>query len=252
VIHPAVTCPKPSEFGSRGDQWLDDGWLVDVAFQELGTSSIRPSEHMGVLSSTLPDLYSPIRANGVGNQMYLAPVPRAMSAVLMSLIGPGAATIVDDISAVLFAEFAGDNATADIEDIEHSAEIGETERQQLIYARRGQGLFRAGVGLIEKRCRITQTTNKLHLVASHIKPWKNSDNQERLSRYNGLFLSPHVDHLFDNGYLSFQDDGAIIVSSKLDVQILDQWHIAPTMNVGSFQPPQRPFLEFHRDVVLIP
>ena len=42
------------------------------------------------------------------------------------------------------------------------------------------------------------------LVASHIKPWRNCDNSERLSGANGLLLSPHVDKLFDRHWISRQ------------------------------------------------
>ena len=98
VISSAVPCPKPADFGNRGVNWLNDGWLVGVAFQELGEASIRPSEHIELLAPTLPTRYSPIRKNGVGNEMYLAPVPHEMADVLTSLIGPIALAVIDDVT----------------------------------------------------------------------------------------------------------------------------------------------------------
>ena len=56
--------------------------------------------------------------------------------------------------------------------------IRETERQALIRARNGQGLFRDRVSEIETKCRITGVENPVHLVASHCKPWRDSTNEE--------------------------------------------------------------------------
>ena len=50
---------------------------------------------------------------------------------------------------------------------------------------------------MEERCRITHVNNPVHLVASHCKPWRDSNNQERLNGDNGLLLTPSIDHLFD-------------------------------------------------------
>lgn len=52
-------------------------------------------------------------------------------------------------------------------------------------------------------------------MASHIKPWRSSNNQERLSPENGLLLSPIYDKLFDIGLITFDNDFKIIISPKL-------------------------------------
>jgi predicted restriction endonuclease len=103
--------------------------------------------------------------------------------------------------------------------------------------------------LVENHCRITGVTNIRHLRASHIKPWSLSNNDEKLDGYNGLLLSPHVDHLFDRGFISFQDSGAILVSKELSPRVLDQWSINPSQNVGDFKTGQFEYLEFHRETV---
>jgi hypothetical protein len=58
--------------------------------------------------------------------------------------------------------------------------IMETDREAIIRARRGQGIFKQRVMLIERRCRITWVDNPIHLVASQCKPWRDSTNEERL------------------------------------------------------------------------
>jgi predicted restriction endonuclease len=132
------------------------------------------------------------------------------------------------------------------EAIEGRTDIGPTQKQQLVQARRGQGIFRSNVRLNEKKCRITGLHDVRLLIASHIKPWADSSDKEKLDGCNGLFLSPHVDRLFDRGLISFQDDGAMLVSSKLDEAVLDHWNIDKTKNVGAFKPEQCVYLEYHR------
>lgn len=122
----------------------------------------------------------------------------------------------------------------------------ETTREQVALARVGQGLFRRRLEAIERACRLTGVTNKAHLRASHIKPWHHSNATERLDGNNGLLLSPHVDHLFDAGYIGFTNDGTMLVAQELDRAVLMAWHIEPTMNVGPFNLRQCQYLEYHR------
>lgn len=92
--------------------------------------------------------------------------------------------------------------------------IGDTDREAIIRARRGQGLFKQHVMDIESKCRITGVGNPIHLVASHCKPWRDSSNEERLDGENGLLLMPSIDHLFDRGFIDFEDSGDLIVSQR--------------------------------------
>lgn len=92
-------------------------------------------------------------------------------------------------------------------------------------------------------------TNLRHLRASHIKPWRASSTFEKLDGNNGLLLSPHIDHLFDQGFISFTDDGILLISSKVDVDTLIHWGIEVEGGYGSFRPKQLPYLAFHREFV---
>src|SRR6185503_5041613 len=97
-------------------------------------------------------------------------------------------------------------------EVDHNTAIPATEREAIITARRGQGLFKQRVMLIENRCRITHVDNAAHLRASHCKPWRDSTNDERLDGENGLLLTPSIDHLFDRGFISFENSGRLIIS----------------------------------------
>src|SRR5450755_1995600 len=85
-INEAESAPKPTAFGSTGAYWNDEGWFVEVQFREF-SAPIRPREHMALLEPTLPQIYSPLRRSGDGNQgVYLAKVPAAMAYQLLSLL----------------------------------------------------------------------------------------------------------------------------------------------------------------------
>ena len=130
--------------------------------------------------------------------------------------------------------------------IRADTELPDTEKDALIKARRGQGRFRSNVLAYEHRCRVTGVENPEYLIASHIKPWSQSSNAERLDGANGLLLSPHIDHLFDRGYISFTDDGALLCSRLIDRSVLRQLHVEPEINVGSFRAEQAAYLAYHR------
>ena len=137
--------------------------------------------------------------------------------------------------------------------IESDTRIPETDREALIVARRGQGLFKQRVMEIETRCRITGVTNPIHLRASHCKPWRDSNNEERLNGENGLLLTPTIDHLFDRGFISFEDSGVLILSPVADGPSLNRMGVATDriINVGIFTEGQKQFLDYHRESVLL-
>jgi putative restriction endonuclease len=89
--------------------------------------------------------------------------------------------------------------------------------------------------------------NTAHLVASHCKPWRDANNDERLDGENGLLLTPSVDHLFDRGFIGFEDTGRLIISPVAHRPSLERMGIRTNepINVGSFTTGQKSFLDFH-------
>jgi hypothetical protein len=155
--------PKPREFGSAGQYWEDIGWKVRVHFSRL-RHAIQPRDHMDVLRPLLPERYSPLQANGNGNQVYLTELPAVFAEVLVGLIGNEARSMlaIADAEKANAVQGVGD----DIDAWEHRLEtqieadgsVLETEKQMLIRARRGQGVFKERVSAIESQCRITGWT----------------------------------------------------------------------------------------------
>jgi len=198
VQRPAVTAPKPN-FRTAGSNWSDVGWYVEVEFAELG-NPIKPKEFMDQIRSLLAEKYAPLQSNGNGLQgIYLTEISKAFGELLALLSRADLSSIKHDL-----APLSDDDSEYEISlEIEARKLTGDLEKIQLTKSRRGQGIFKANVRLVEDHCRITGVSNIKHLRASHIKPWSASTNDEKLDGFNGLLLSPHVDHLFDRGFISF-------------------------------------------------
>ncbi|RQO37461.1 HNH endonuclease [Herminiimonas sp. KBW02] len=237
------TAPKP-DFGNAGINWSKEGWLVPVEFKEL-TNIIRPKDHIEQLSVYLPEKYSPLQKNGNGLQsVYLAKIGNAMAQQLIGLIGAEYHSTLTALTSTVEIESTSDDVFENA--IRGRTDISATTKSQLINSRLGQGLFKTNVRLNEKACRVTGVSDPQHLRASHIKPWRLSDDTEKLHGCNGLLLAPHVDHLFDSGFISFSDIGQLLISSKLNTDVLSAWGISLKKSVGKFNSEQSKFLQFHR------
>jgi hypothetical protein len=251
--------PIPTEFGTTGLNWGPIGWKVDVSFQEI-SNRVRPKDHMNRLAGHLPDKYAPLRPTGDGLQsVYLTEVGSGFAATLFSLIGDEANVVSDAARAVSVAERVTPAAQPTLEEWEKREEarileakdVPETERQAIVQARLGQGVFRANVRQVERACRVTRVDRLEHLIASHIRPWRDSSNCDRLAGENGLLLTPTIDHLFDKGFISFEGDGRLIVSPVAHEESLQRMGIrrSEKLNVGGFSKQQRGFLDYHRENV---
>jgi HNH endonuclease len=254
------TSPRPNEFGHIGEVWDELGWRVDVKFNRIAPT-LRSTEHMDVLAHVLPPRYSPLSKIGHGRQaVYLASVPRKMAVAIAQLVSPTVLHLVTATAAaeeanIVDTELLGINEweEAETDRILQNQTLAETTRKALVKARIGQGLFRRNVASIESRCRVTGVTYPAHLFASHIKPWRESTNDERLNGENGLLLTPSIDHLFDRGFISFEDNGELVVSDvahKESVRRMgvDTEHV---VRVGRFSEGQKFFLAHHRRAVFL-
>lgn len=252
--------PKPEEFGNAGANWSQIGWRVGVRWQRL-KNSIRPKDHIARLRPDLGNNYAPLTLDGNGLQsVYLTSVGPALASSLLALIGWEASQVADVGQELGRIERDTPAPEHDIDEWERRVEdeittsvaIRETEKAALVLARRGQGQFRDNVRAIERACRITKVERLEHLIASHVRPWRDSDNGERLDGENGLLLTPTVDHLFDKGFISFEDSGHLIISPVADPTSLKRMGIdcERGVNVGAFSDGQRRYLDFHRENVL--
>lgn len=140
-----------------------------------------------------------------------------------------------------------------IDDLEsHKMEfksLNKTEQESIIKSRIGQGIFRDKLIEIWGSCSVTGLSNLSLLRASHIKPWRDCSNQERLDPINGLLLHPTLDHLFDSGFITFDDNGKILMSGKLSKKDAEILHIAQNSNLRKMPHRLKKFMHYHRENV---
>ena len=145
--------------------------------------------------------------------------------------GSGARTLAEDLSSAS-EDFQG---------------LTSTERAVLINARVGQGLFRKRLISYWGACSVTLVSDVRLLRASHIKPWRNCDNDERLDAFNGLLLTPGYDHCFDMGLISFADDGRVLIAGGSGgAGTLAPLGISPAACLTRVDPRHLPYLRHHR------
>ncbi len=253
--------PKPSEFGNTGTYWSDDGWKILVNYRRLAIS-VRTIDHIARLRPFLPTIKSPLRPeNGYANQAYLFEINKQLAQEIAQLIDHYTVDLVNG-HLITDIEARTDSVDLQIEVLEdylednllNSAEISDTEKETLIKSRRGQGRYREQLLLLEPRCRVTGVNNPEHLIASHIKPWRNSNNVERLDPENGFMLTPTIDHLFDKGFISFDNDSSIILSDVAKRDEMIRMGVigrdAPN-NIGVLRESQKNYLDWHRENILL-
>lgn len=127
--------------------------------------------------------------------------------------------------------------------------ISATTRKALIEARIGQGAFRQSMVSLWGGCAVTGCQRLEALRASHIKPWRNSTNSERLDAFNGLLLVGTLDALFDAGLITFASDGRLICSKELTQVERRQLGLAGALRLLRLLPKQEKYLRLHRTKV---
>lgn len=165
----------------------------------------------------------------------------------------GIKVIVNNDAIVSFQN-EGDEKFPDlIDDIEsHQQEyksLEKTEQESIVKSRIGQGIFRERLIELWGGCSVTGLSNMSLLRASHIKPWRDCSNSERLDPMNGLLLHPTLDHLFDAGYITFEDSGRIYISNRLSKQDMEILHITASSGLRKVPDGLRQYMRFHREHV---
>jgi len=125
--------------------------------------------------------------------------------------------------------------------------LPETTRKSLVDARIGQGKFREELVNYWKGCAVTGCKVHRMLRASHIKPWRDSDNADRLDPFNGLLRTANLDLAFDQGFISFDSDGSILIKSdQLNKEALASLNIEHDMKLLHIADNHQAFLAEHR------
>lgn len=207
-------------FGSISE-WARDANLIDSSLIEISD----PQEFKK-LAEQIQHLSIFRERNEKGNHMYSSALNKYLE----------------------YLKEASDELEEDIENIITDDSYAETDKVTLVKSRIGQGEFRNGLLNYWKGCAVTGYKTPSMLIASHIKPWRDSDNQERLDTYNGLLLTPNLDKAFDAGFISFDSRGKILISEVFDTPKM--LGIDADMKIG-FENAHRRYLEYHRDIVFM-
>lgn len=132
----------------------------------------------------------------------------------------------------------------------HYKKPTKTERSGLVISRVGQGYYRQK--LIEKfdgKCAVTGISIRSILVASHIVPWAEANDEEKLDANNGILLSPLYDALFDRHMISFDKSGKILIDREtrhalLQLGINDEDYIETDEHMENYLSRHRAHLNF--------
>ena len=213
-------------------KWNEDGWRADVDLTILA-----PSVSVQDFKPTLMDLHnqqcSPVlftRAGGT-SQQYMVPLPLGAGALINKYLGQAEEKVCERAEAIKGRKL----------------KQGGT-REVIAQARVGQGQFREDVlALWKNTCPVSGLGKAELLTASHIVPWCLSNETEKIDPNNGFPLSPALDKLFDRGYISFGDDGHLLIKESLlssdDLKCLG---VAADAKIHGLNAEQKKYLAQHR------
>ena len=125
-----------------------------------------------------------------------------------------------------------------------------TERSGLVTSRVGQGAYRKRIiHRWEYKCAVTNFNKLDILIASHIVPWSKATDHERLDVNNGLLLSPTYDALFDKHLVTFDNNGKIILSDKIEFSAYQKIGITGKEKIDGLSEYNHHYLQKHQEMM---
>ena len=135
-------------------------------------------------------------------------------------------------------------------DIQYANKPTVTERSGLVTSRVGQGAYRKRIiHRWEYKCAVTNFNKLDILIASHILPWAQSNDMERLDVHNGILLSPTYDALFDKHLITFDDKGKIILSDKIETSAYQKIGVTGKEQIHDLSEFNVQYLERHNEML---
>lgn len=202
------------------------GWAEQVGLIKSNLIEVDEPEIFEQLSEAIKQLKIFQERNSVGHQMYSAALNKYSE----------------------YLKAMQSEIEEDIEKLEKDDSVSETEKDRLIKSRLGQGIFRKSLSDYWQGCSVTGYQFSKFLIASHIKPWRSSNNNERMDMFNGLLLIPNLDKAFDKGFITFKKNGNVVISDLLQKREL--LGIKSDLRVKLTDQHQQ-YLEYHRDIVFV-
>jgi len=207
---------------SRAVSGVISNWIKDSGISTTNLDNVHSIHELLTIQKGLQNVDIYIERNKHGNNMYSC----ALNAYIEYRKCESSEELEQDVNAIV-----EDNL------------ITNTEKSTFIKARIGQGIYRNKLIQYWGKCALTNYGDSRFLVASHIKPWRASNNEERLDTYNGLLLLPNLDKIFDLGFITFSDKGKIIVSSYLEEP--NKLGVTHDMQLA-MKNEHKPYMKYHR------
>jgi putative restriction endonuclease len=228
--------------------WDELGWKIDVVYYDIANPVV-VNNNLDKLKPLFPEKYSPYTLTGnKANQFYLVPLSHQLGSELaiIAAIDSHDNEESDEDNAV-----PASNGQSKVQDdeIPDAADFQPTltEKETLIKQRITQGRFREDLmKLYDGRCAVTGLDVASLLIASHIKPWSESNSKERNDTDNGLLLAAHLDKLFDQHLISFDVQGKIIISNSLTIRQRDLLGINNSLKIKTLTVGNQKYLAHHR------
>lgn len=100
-------------------------------------------------------------------------------------------------------------------------------------------------------CPFTKISDERLLVATHIKPWVLSEVAEKLDYKNVFLFTPTYAHLFEKGFISFEDDKTLMVSPWISSINQERLEIYNGKQMSELKIDKKcvEYLSFHRDYI---
>ncbi|NEU09373.1 HNH endonuclease [Flavihumibacter sp. R14] len=228
ALNEPYTFQKPGNF----KLWENEGRRIDIEY--YGTQNpISIKEIYDTTRGKWPQKYAPLHRNTAkANQGYLFEVPEKLGELILSKLAIPAIQSIGLNSGQL-------NRAAN-----------KTTKEAIIQARVGQGKFRRDlIAQWNSQCAVTKFSIVGLLIASHIKPWAISSNEDRLNPDNGLLLSPNFNALFDKFLISFSKTGNLIKGNRISWQDLALLDIGSSSKILNLNSANYQYLELHRELM---
>lgn len=237
-----TTTDKPSSLLSH-DSWNDEGYMVHLKYHELD-KPVNVRDHFGEILPLLPIKYSPFQHDANGNPGYLYPCNEELTIKLLEIISELNIYIMSDEQ----LEFAIDA----IKVTEYNTLIpvlAETESEVKAKIRLGHQKFRQYLWpLWDGKCALCGIDIPDLLVASHSKSWKDSTNEERIDPYNGVLLCHNHHALYVKGFITFDGQGRLDISSVIKEQDYVKYALDPGSKIN-IQPDHKIYFRWHKRMI---
>lgn len=218
----------------------DSGYLVELDYHKLEVP-VNVRTKFDAILPLLPIKYSPFQADANGNQGYLYPCNEELTIKLLE--------IISDLNIYQIDEEQLELAISTVSQTERNTFIpmlAETETEVKTKIRLGQQKFRQGLlPLWDQKCALCEIELPELLRANYSKPWKDSTDVERVDPYNGVLLCCNHHALYETGFIAFDGQGRLHISSQIPEEDYEKYGIQPKMKIAR-QEQNKPYFKWHK------